>query len=256
MKIKVWSDLHLEFRENLYDHIWEPSESDKDVTLLLAGDVAKGTAGEDFMHALCASFKHVLRICGNHEFYENDFDKVIKHWQDFEEGGPPNFHFLHNDWRILDGVRFLGGTMWTSFNDGDPISMGACHRIMNDYAEIWCEGKRITPRFVMHEHDRFIDFLLQKFDEPFDGPTVVMTHHSPGNELKRRGRRGDRVGAAYFADIEEMIGHHNKSVLHVHGHTHQSFDYMINETRVICNPYGYWGHSVNKDFNPDLVIEI
>lgn len=257
MKIKVWSDLHLEFRNNLYDHIWTPSEDDKDVVLLLAGDIAKGTASRDFMEALCSSFKHVLRICGNHEFYENDFNQVIEGWKKYEEEeAPSNFHFLHNDWRILDGVRFLGGTMWTSFNDGDVIDMAAAHRIMNDYVEIRCDGKRITPQFVLQEHDKFMQFLLTEFDKPFDGPTVVMTHHSPGNALKRLGHRGDRTNSAYFADIEELIGYHNKSVLHVHGHTHRSYDYMINNTRVVCNPYGYWGKSVNRDFNPNLIIEV
>jgi hypothetical protein len=197
-------------------------------------------------------------VCGNHEYYHQpDFNKVNADWQAWEcEGSPKNFHFLYNDWRILDGVRFLGGTMWTDFDDGDPIAMGACHRIMSDYADIKLDGQPLTPRDVIREHDRFMKFLLEKFDEPFDGKTVVMSHHSPGNELKRRGRRGDRVGSAYFADIEEIIGHHNKAHLWVHGHTHQCWDYRINETRVVCNPYGYWGHSTNGNFDPDLILEV
>lgn len=258
MKIKVWSDLHLEFRDHQFDHIHIEHPDDKETTLLLAGDIGLGMGARPFVEEMCKHFKHVLLICGNHEYYHQpDFNKVNEDWQKYElEEAPKNFNFLYNDWRLLDGVRFLGGSMWTDFNDGDPISMGAAHRIMNDYADIKCGGMPITPHFTMREHDRFMDFLIAKFDEPFDGPTVVMSHHSPGNELKRRGHRGDRIGSAYFADIEEVIGNHNKVKLWVHGHTHRNWDYMINETRVICNPYGYWGHATNKEFDRALIVEV
>jgi hypothetical protein len=257
MKIKLWSDLHLEFRDNQFDHIHIPHVDDKETTLLLAGDISIGTESVPFIEEMCKNFKHVLMICGNHEFFENDIYKLrekFKFWELNE--GPNNFHFLDNDWRILDGVRFLGGTMWTDFKDGDPLVVGAAHRIMADYEEIRCDGQKITPSFILREHDRFMDFLLQKFEEPFDGSTVVMTHHSPGNVLKRKGRQGNLVDHAYFADIEELIGHHDKAVLWVHGHTHTSYDYMINNTRVICNPFGYWGEQINSDFDPEIIVEV
>lgn len=31
---------------------------------------------------------------------------------------------------------------------------------------------------------------------------------------------------------------------------------MINNTRVVCNPYGYYDDTVNRDFDKNLVIEI
>lgn len=265
MKIRVWSDIHLEFREYLYDHIWTPTGvplgtvsegADLDTTLLLAGDISVGTTARDFVTELCKHFKNVLLICGNHEYYYNDFNQVNNDWYEFEEHGPDNFYFLYNDSVVLDGVRFIGGTMWTSMKDGDPFVMGAVHRMMNDYNEIRCKGERITPHFTMREHDKFIDKLLKTIDKPFDGKTVVMSHHSPGNELKRRGRIRDALGSAYFADIEEMIGYHDKVDLWVHGHLHDSYDYMINNTRVVCNPYGYWGHATNRNFNDRILIEI
>jgi predicted phosphodiesterase len=258
MKIKVFSDLHLEFRDHKFDHIHTEHPDDKETILLLAGDIGLGMGARPFVEEMCRHFKEIIYCCGNHEYYHQpDFMKVNEDWQDYElNESPDNFHFLYNDWRILDGVRFLGGTMWTNFNNGDPISISSAHRMMNDYAEIKSDGRPITPHFIIREHDKFIDFLLQKFNEPFDGPTVVMSHHSPGNELKRRGRRGDRSGAAYFADIEDIIGRHDIACLHVHGHTHQSYDYMINNTRVVCNPYGYWGHATNPGFDRNLIIEV
>src|SRR6185436_15725910 len=132
---------------------------------------------------------------GNHEYYQNDFEKTVKAWQDWDlEGAPGNFHFLYNDWRILDGVRFLGGTMWTDFNDGDVFTMNAASMMMNDYAAIRVDGKCITPEYILAEHDKFVKFLMSKFDETFNGPTVVMSHHSPGNAKRRIGKsKSDRL---------------------------------------------------------------
>lgn len=262
MKIRLWSDLHLEFSQYRFAHLWAPSEEDKEQILILAGDIGKGMGGKVFIEELCKHFRHVIRICGNHEYYDNDFDKVNEDWLAYAndgsiliDKGPDNFHFLYNDSIILDGVRFLGGTMWTDFNDGDIIDIGYAHRSMNDYGCIKKDGKFITPEFVLKEHDKFMTFLMPKMDEPFDGKTVVVTHHSPGNGFRLK-RRRDRSDAAYFANLEDLIAYHDKIDLWVHGHTHRNWDYMINNTRVVCNPYGYYNNAVNHDFNKDLVIEI
>lgn len=254
MKIRLLSDLHLEFSGNKFKHIWTPCEEDKHVTLLLAGDIGVGLGARRFVEALCNSFKHVLFICGNHEFYHNDHAEIIKRWCDFGMG-VPNFHFLNNDCRIIDGVRFLGGTMWTSLNNGDIITCGAVQSVLEDYNCIKRAGFLFSPNDVMDEHNQFIDFLLKEFDKPFDGPTVVMTHHSPGN-IQRSRRSHSLTDYAYYAELENMIGTHNKARLWVHGHLHDSTDYMINETRVVCNPYGYNGNGVNPNFDKHFSLNL
>ena len=256
MKLRLWSDLHFEFAGHKYDHIWTPSPDDKETIVLLAGDIDLGTCASTFVHDLCKDFKHVLYCHGNHEHYHRDYKNNIVEWMRIEEEGPENFHFLYNDWRILDGVRFLGGTMWTSFDNADILTMASARREMNDYQEIHCDGERITPHFILAEHNKFIEFLKEEFDKPFDGKTVVMTHHSPGSALKRNGRVNDRLDHCYYADLEQMIGNANVVDLWVHGHTHQSADYLINETRVVCNPYGYHNYATNPDFDKNLIIEL
>lgn len=255
IKIKLWSDLHLERTNYNYDHIWEPSPDDADTILMLAGDIGVGTACQAFFTEMCSNFKHVLFVCGNHEYYHGDFFQVNAAWHEFEEAAPVNFHFLNNDWRVIDGVRFLGGTMWTSLNNADIFSMLAAQRELSDYEEILCNKKLIKPEFVIHQHGEFIKFLTAELDKPFDGPTVVMTHHSPGNKLRRTGRAGDLLGAAYFADIEDIVGGYDIA-LWVHGHTHQSYDYMVNETNVVCNPFGYVGDVTNKNFDDNYTLVV
>lgn len=256
MKIKLWSDLHLEFSGHKWGHLWDKSEQDKETVVVLAGDIDLGSNTQHFMDELCAHFKYVIRICGNHEFYHNRHNKVIDEWREYEQSAPANFHFLHNDVRWIEGVRFIGGTMWTSFDDGDPLLMAAAHRLMEDYRHIYDDDfRRINPAFILSEHDKFMDFYLKEIEKPFDGPTVVVTHHSPGNGIKVNDRN-DPHDHFYHASIEEQIAYHGNVKLWLHGHTHRSLDYMINEIRVVCNPYGYHPDDLNRNFDKNLILEV
>lgn len=253
--IKLWSDLHLEFSEGRYDHIADNSLSQKDVILLLAGDISTGTDAKDFVIDMCDRFKAVILVCGNHEFYGHDFDKVLSEWESISVNGPDNFHFLNNETVIIDNTRFIGGTMWTDFNDDNPIVVNSARFSMNDYSIIKRNQRKLTPESVLEEHDKFKDFLIAEFDKPFDGKTVVVTHHSPGDVSRSLVTR-DETSHCYFAGLEELITWHDKVTLWVHGHTHQSYDYMVSNTRVVSNPYGYHECGTNPDFKADIVINL
>src|SRR5271165_4710916 len=185
MKLRLWSDLHLEFSKGDYDHIWTPAPENRDQIALLAGDIYMGNLAVKFISELCDNFKMVFYTCGNHEFYNQDFNFVIDDWRRFELNGPKNFRFMYNDWHQADGLRVLGGTMWTSLNNGDHFTKRICQKEMNDYNNIRCGGLRITPEFTIEENRKFMEFITKKMDEPFDGKTVVITHHSPGSMIKR-----------------------------------------------------------------------
>jgi hypothetical protein len=38
---------------------------------------------------------------------------------------------------------------------------------------------------------------------------------------------------------------HPQIKLWTHGHTHHEFEYVIGETKVVCNPRGYIGYEAN-----------
>ena len=42
----------------------------------------------------------------------------------------------------------------------------------------------------------------------------------------------------------------------IHGHTHESFDYHIGKTRIVCNPRGYASIEENKGFRPDYTLVV
>ena len=255
MKIRVMSDLHLEFQSSkLGAGVWEPSPDDAHQTLVLAGDIDVGPGAVDEMIRLCSHFKYVVRVLGNHEFYDHDYDSVIRYWANVElNESPNNFMFLHNDTRVLDGVRFIGGTMWTSMNASDPFEVRNAARAMNDYECIKRNGATLHPRDTIGEYYEFINYLGEQLKSDGQIPTVVVTHHSPGNPVRRSAWRSGN--AYYYADLEQMVGDSGIK-LWIHGHTHESQDYMINETRVVCNPYGYHGVGLNRSYDKNLTVEI
>jgi Icc-related predicted phosphoesterase len=58
-----------------------------------------------------------------------------------------------------------------------------------------------------------------------------------------------------MTDVSNEIIDHGPD-LWVHGHTHNSFDYILGKTRVVVNPYGYKDVEVNPQYDKQLVIEL
>lgn len=255
IKLKLWSDIHLEFSEHNSDRIWEKGSGDKETILVLAGDIDVGVLGVPFIEELSREYKHVIFVCGNHEFYNRDFFLTIRAWEKYYQSGPDNFHFLNNSSVTIDGTKFIGGIMWTNFNNEDFKVMDYAARAMSDYHLISKDGGFITPKFIVDEHKNFVNFLIDEVDRSNEGDLVVVTHHSPGNgkRLLNRERLSDYL---YFADLESFLNTNDKIKLWMHGHSHKSWDYTINKTRIVCNPYGYYGQSLNKDFNKNFLIEL
>lgn len=258
MKVKIWSDLHTEFKA--FEYTKHPEHAD--MTLILSGDIGLGTRAEEFITQLCTEFRFVVFVCGNHEFYHNEYYDVIDKWQKIELG-LPNFHFLHNCTRTIDGVRFIGGTMWTSYNNYDPKVKQYCHHRMNDYSEITVMENGLkyvfNPGYAASFHAEFINMLLKELLNPFAGETIVVTHHSPANHLLLdkvyNSPKTDLTNYAYYAGLNNII-ESNKIKLWTHGHTHLSYDYKIGNTQIVCNPRGYWGHKLNDKFFENLIVEV
>ena len=99
-------------------------------------------------------------------------------------------------------------------------------------------------------------WLERKLDEPFDGKTVVITHHAPSMKSIHPRFAESLLNACFVSDAEYLLGGDRVS-LWIHGHTHDSFDYSVDGTRVICNPRGYAKHGVNENaaFDAAFVVE-
>lgn len=260
MKLWIFSDLHRDFDD------WQPHfVPDADVCVV-AGDVGEGLANSIrwLHHHIARDHMPVVFVAGNHEFYGHAVDESFEEARALQVACP-DVTFLENDSVVIGGTRFVGATLWTDYevlaeSTDDPgfamrWAMQACALGMNDHRKIKYRKKpwlRWRPEEARKTHLASRAYLEQALAEPHKGPTVVVTHHAPhrGSIAPRFAK--DTITAAYASDLTAVI-EAGRPDLWVHGHMHDSFDYDVGSTRVLCNPRGYARE--NLAFVADLVVD-
>jgi predicted phosphodiesterase len=253
VKLNILSDLHLS-RGSL------PIPRTAADAVVLAGDIAR--PGEAM--AWAAGFeKPVLYVAGNHEFYGGSLGGTVAELRRLSAG--TGIRVLDNDEVILSGVRFLGTTLWTDFmlfGEGGErtAAMREAQRLMRDFSRIRVDDEAAQPFTPEASAALFANqarWLKARLAEPHDGPTVVITHHAPSRESIHPRFSGSLLNACFVSDAQALV-EASGARLWIHGHTHDSFDYRIGGTRVLCNPRGYAKDGVNENplFDPDLTVEV
>ena len=260
MKIHILSDLHVEFAP------YELQVLDADV-VILAGDIHVGMAAVRWAEQLLnQTSAHIVFICGNHEFYRENITNLRSemnlfcrhaHGDDWQH----RLHYLENNSVIIDGVRFLGATLWTDFQlFGEKLIEGAmfvAERSLNDFRLIEFNEWKFTAKDSISLFNQSVTWLTDELKHAqFDGKTVVITHHLPSaNSVVERYKK-ELLSACFASNLDHLLGY---SELWVHGHTHDSLNYIVKGTRVVCNPRGYSRYDKdveNSNFNPKLIVEI
>lgn len=258
-RLLVLSDLHLEMSE------WEwPSAFPEHDVAVFAGDVDRplsrslSVLGEAVAKGPLSGSEAIL-VAGNHEFYLAHMDVEIS--TAHVKGWPRGVHFLDASSVVIKGVRFLGASLWTDYAlDGDPRrGMAFAAGSMNDHRLIHKEGRIFSPADALALHGEHLSWLGTELEKPFDGPTVVVTHHGPSRRSVHPKYATSSINSAFTSNLDGFV-EASGAVLWVHGHTHDSHDYRIGRTRVLCNPKGYGprrGEGIeNASFDPFLVVEV
>lgn len=259
MKIRVLSDLHLEFQEKEGSpYTILPMEEDDNTILVLAGDIVCHDMIEDVLHDFLESassqFKEVIYVAGNHEFYYGDFKKTHKKIKTLTEKFY-NCHFLSNASVGLDDVLFIGSTLWTNFNN-DKLSISLAKGQLNDFLGIIGNGKKdFCAEDAVVAYDKAERYIRRMVSKNKDKKIVLVTHFLPSQRSISPRFRGSNLNDYFATSLLDYVGLEGIN-LAIHGHTHDSVDYMIGSTRVVCNPYGYHGREVNRKFDPKKLIEI
>lgn len=250
MKILILSDLHLEFAS------FTPHSAEVDV-VILAGDIWKKDQGIYWARETWPNTE-IIYVAGNHEFYGSERNAVIQLLRDAAED--TGVHFLDNDEVVINGIRFLGMTLWTDFLLFGLTRQEACMDAgihgLNDFSQINEGVSLFTPADAIRLCNTSIRWLKSKLlDSSYTGKTVVITHHLPSMLSVAERYKNDILSACFASNLDGLLGH---SQLWIHGHTHDCFDYTVNGTRVICNPRGYVykGTQENLNFNSALIVEI
>ena len=253
MRLNVLSDLHLSRGELAIP------DNDADV-VVLAGDIARPREAVDWASRID---KPVLFVPGNHEFYGSTIRGTIAELERLCEG--TGIRILDDGEALIEGVRFLGTTLWTDFNlfgggERRAAAMAEAQRRMRDFLAIRAGEATEAPftpadsaaLFAVHRA-----WLAGRLQEPFAGPTVVITHHAPSRASIHARFQDSPLNACFVSDAADLV-RGSRARLWIHGHTHDSFDYRLDGTRVVCNPRGYATEGVDENprFDANLVVDI
>jgi Icc-related predicted phosphoesterase len=247
LKIHILCDLHVEFGN------FDPPDVGADV-VVLAGDVHVKTRGLQWIFEQKFEIP-VLYVLGNHEFYREKFPGLIDKLKMDAQG--THVHVLENDAIEIGGYWFYGCTLWSDMDllGNEHVSSIVAAETMNDYRLIRLSKtyRRLSPSDTKAWHARSVRKLREFLVKRDPSRTIVVTHHAPSIQSIVDRYRADPVSAAFASNLEDFILDHQPR-LWIHGHTHESFDYEIGKTRVVCNPRGYASIEENKKFRPDYTI--
>jgi len=264
VKILFLSDLHIEFG----DFIIPVMENEKETVVVLAGDIGlikKSYTYEDFIANTCDRFKKVIWILGNHELYGTNMPTALaKLWNATLEH--ENLEVVEKETVVIDDVAFICATLWTSMDNNNIMTMNEAKLWMNDYkcirtgpkAEPW--RQKLAPVDTMADHLRAKEFIFPEIakQKEADNKVVVVTHHLPSFLSIPEEFKGNSMNGAYASELFEDIMDSQPNIW-CHGHTHGSMDYLIGDTRVICNPRGYVGRDaddLNDGFDPTFTVDL
>nr|WP_233154845.1 metallophosphoesterase [Candidimonas nitroreducens] len=252
LRLHIVSDLHLSVSG------LQLPQTGADV-VVLAGDIARPQQAVQWALGLG---RPVIYVTGNHEYYGGSISGTQQELKDLCRGTP--IHVLENEALVLGGVRFLGATLWTDFMLYGAQVRERAHRealtMLRDFSRIRCGGdaqRLFTPGDAEQLFQRSRDWLAQQLERGTGQPTVVITHHAPAPGSVHPRYAQSPLNTCFVSDLSNLMDA-DRVALWIHGHTHDSFDYRVRGTRVVCNPRGYARDGVNENalFDPGLVIGI
>jgi predicted MPP superfamily phosphohydrolase len=262
MKIHLLSDVHTEFKWYFIPEM----EDEENTIVIFAGDIGLAKRPEttylDTIKNACRRFKHVFMIMGNHEYWRCSFNTTYsKIWNDTL--GLENFDILEKETKVIDGVAFIGACLWTDMDKGNPVVRYEAQQTMRDYKRIRIGSdndpyrRPLKPLDTIADNMRAKEYIFPEITKQKEAgnKVVVITHHAPSFLSVAEHYKGKMINGAYCNELGNEICDLEPE-LWVHGHTHYSFDYMIHNTRIVCNPRGYAPDELNEDFIDDLILEV
>ena len=266
LKIGYLSDLHLEGSNmTLNNPGWD--------VLVLAGDISADFAAlERFFQTQIPDDIPIIYTPGNHEFEGKRFDQTLEYFSKFETIFP-NVKFLYNKSFSYKGVKFIGSTLWSNFEGHgvhykDEAKKWAKVNVF-DFNSIFVPNKNkgdnkmapsyvfITPDQMEQEFNKCYDFLKYELRQnPTDEVKFVITHFAPHPKSTKNQFKKQLMSSYWVNNVEELLGF---SDFWVHGHVHDTFNYEVEATKILCNPRGYsktFDLSPNTFFEKNIILEV
>lgn len=259
MKVNLISDLHID--KGVYG---DSFCIDCDL-IIIAGDVAsasKENLWKEFLKELPKSIPIII-LLGNHEYVNYAYNltkrKIIEFCATYEK-----IKVVDNETIIIEDTRFICSTLWSDF--------------LGNGQDYYQENKNMMEKFFPLEYNYFLNeetnekqkvdldwieqrcvdakmFIEGEVETPFFGNTVVVTHFAPFVESRENAYKNSNFSSYWVNSLEYL--QKNKIDYWFHGHIHESKDYVTESgIRVVANPRGNMKKTVNKTFNPLLILDI
>jgi len=207
--------------------------------VILAGDIfSPQTVNRELFVYLCNTYKNVVFVLGNHEFYDLTREKVFDYMDNI---GLSNFHWLEDRTVEIDGVKIAGSSLWFPY----PDNFHAVKTFLNDFIFI----DNIVD-WVFDANEKSSKYL---YDSDAD---IIVTHTMPCSLSVNERYRNSPINCFFLSDETKTI-REKKPKFWIHGHTHHYCRYNVYNTEVVCNPFGYIDYIEEiNDFEDDCKIEL
>jgi predicted phosphodiesterase len=252
MKIRIVSDLHLEFSKKIIKSLISSQEDNYCDCLIMAGDIVTYKNINDLVDILdifSPRYQKIFYVLGNHEYYHKNDINIVNLYREICNKYP-NVILLENDsYKLNDNWTILGTTLWSNISEKGL-------RMMSD-------GRYISMEDILEKHTKAVKFLEDQINlrevATEDGSLssenfIVVTHHLPSKSLVHR--KYSHYDNSGFASSCDHLFRDNIKYF-VYGHTHTKSITKIGQTNLICNSLGYPGEQ-DIDLNEycNCIIEI
>lgn len=282
LRIQVASDLHLE----RYPDFTPQAAPDADV-LVLAGDIGSYQPGSllpsaDFAltrfspKAPGAPWRRVLFVPGNHEYDGLELGLTRERLRAL--CADLGITWLDREVVVIDGVRFLGTTLWSDFEalaaterteTKRQQALTKAYRAANFYLRKNTTRQGEQPMLAEDLREEGLacqQWLREALTQPHDGATVVVTHFAPTLHSADP-RYGLVPGTAGFCNgLDELLPNAD---LWIHGHLHCPVDHTVRgrtgpdaatgrdwACRIVANPRGYFSKGEQAGFIERRVVTV
>lgn len=268
MRLRILSDLHFEFHADGGKEFVRGLRRDGQDAVVLPGDITRMDVG--IYKTLLLFRQHfgcpIIFVHGNHEFYKSNRNAVVRATKE-AVSRLQGVYWLDCDEVMIGGRRILGTPLWygkkrppdrvLSSEDEwergivklhDPASRGGI------YVETWADFESIEnlDTWIYDEHGRAIKYLCREIRQG----DIVVTHMLPSKRSTPPKFQNALSNHWFVSDMSPVI-ERSKPALWIHGHTHSSCDYVLGETRVVCNPFGIQSKGeLNVSFDEDFTVEL
>jgi predicted phosphodiesterase len=256
IKFQIFSDIHEEAYNDI-GHLLRVGRINPIAKhAIVAGDIHSRFFEEE-LNYIAEKFETVIAIYGNHEWYRRDIS-----WKHNPAKLAPNVKVLNPGTCVVDGVRIVGATLWTDFDNKDWFVVQSANNGINDFRGFITVGDKnfkAHNAYDIHVTEKqFIKDTLEAWEnDPECDKVIVVTHFVPSFNLihPRWRQHGGYLNSYFSANCDDLFEVSKKVKAWVFGHTHDGSETMIGDIQFVSNPYGYPREMTATKYQ-DKVIEV